>query len=89
HPPALENMVPRRKRAYSHQYGGAAEQIFLTETGLASTERNKEPLTRTIQERAPSNMPTCCPKSYVYDGRSWFYLQTFLIKLRIYNFLKL
>ncbi|EFN74777.1 hypothetical protein EAG_10186 [Camponotus floridanus] len=33
HPPALENAVLRKARLQP-SYGGAAEQIFLTETGL-------------------------------------------------------
>ncbi|KYN33043.1 hypothetical protein ALC56_12677 [Trachymyrmex septentrionalis] len=63
HPPALENMVPRRKRAKLRPWTTLAHVSF--DLGPRLRRGNKEPLTRTIQERALSNMPTCCPKSYV------------------------
>lgn len=37
HPPALENAIPWKARLQP-SYGGAAEQIFLTKTGLWSCE---------------------------------------------------
>lgn len=44
HPPALENAVPRKARLQP-SYGGAAEQIFLTKTGLWSCDRGPLSLT--------------------------------------------
>lgn len=44
HPPGLENVVPRKARLQP-SYGGAAEQIFLTKTGLRSCDRGPLSLT--------------------------------------------